>query len=168
MTKKPYANAVQKNKKPMSSIGDFSKKPSCDVCPFLLEYKDKYFRWTFSPNKLEQGNTYGNWKVYQDTPLKDILFIFQKLASYESWTWRKIESSSNHTSTGLFSIDTLDKQYKDIVAAFFERNQLDTDSFYKIEINGKHRIWGIREDNVFFPIWNDTEHLFYRVPKKHT
>lgn len=132
-------------------------------------YKKENFRWSINTQYLCCPETCGYdckrkcSSFYND---KEHLFdIFKKLDEYRSWSWSKIESSDNGTSCGYMDIEKLD--VKDMIKHHFASLKLDYSHLYKIEIKGRHRVWGIRQNDELFIIWNDKDHSFYKHVNKN-
>lgn len=103
---------------------------------------------------------------------KDLIDILDTLNQYKSWSWREIEkgqpSSSNKSKnyTGYIGINKLEPDVQKMILVYLKDMRLDEEFLYKIRIKNHHRVWGIRKDTVFYPIWNDTEHRFYKHDNK--
>lgn len=98
---------------------------------------------------------------------KEFIEILSKLTEHKSKTWRDIEEQDN-TNTGKMNIERLEPQIKKMVQSFFENHsEYETDELYKIEIGGPHRVWGIRKGCLFYPIWDDPNHNFYKPINKN-
>lgn len=135
----------------------------------LNAYKKHNFNWSINTHFLCRK------EVCQDPCHKfcfslyglsaeNLFEIFEKLDSYRSWTWLDIERQ-NGTSSGQMEIEKLDT--KKMVYNHLASLNFDDDSLYKIEISGAHRLWGIRRDAIFYPIWNDPDHCFYKHKNKN-
>lgn len=100
---------------------------------------------------------------------KEIIEILAKLTEYKSKTWQDIEERDN-TSTGKINIERLEPQVKKMIQDFFANcPKYETDELYKIEIGGSHRVWGVRQGCLFYPIWDDPNHNFYKpINKSYT
>ena len=131
------------------------------VIPFdPNEYKNQNFDWCINTKFLKYHKTDNpHFHIYKET-VNDMKMIFNKLDSYSSWNWRDIERSYNKTSCGYMPVDKLD--VKDMVERHLQACSLDDDCLYKIEINNHHRVWGIREGTIFYLIWDDDGHYFYK------
>lgn len=138
------------------------------------QYKNQNFNWTINTQWLCSPFTNcTNPKTckafcfsFEKLTSEELFSIFKKLDSYRSWTWKKIESSQNGSSTGLMDVYRLD--VKEMVENHLKTKHLeDHDKLYKIEIKGSHRVWGIREENTLFLLWNDSEHRFYKHQNKN-
>jgi hypothetical protein len=136
------------------------------------KYKDSNFSWRIKkdylckPKNVCHGNCESNretrnlcFSLYKLT-LDEMFFIFEKLYSYEGWSWRQIERSDNNTSCGFMLIKDLD--VCDMVRRHLNSLNFEDEYLYKIEISGRHRVWGIRRGNILYLLWNDKEHRFYK------
>ncbi|MDR2781197.1 MAG: hypothetical protein LBB21_01920 [Holosporaceae bacterium] len=127
-------------------------------------YKDSSFSWRIEIDYLCSRKNCCNkcelcFSLYELTN-EELFFIFEKLYGYETWTWRDIEKSDNGTSCGFMLVEKLD--VCDIVRQHLSLLHFDDEYLYKIEISGRHRIWGIRRGSIFYWLWNDREHRFYK------
>ena len=130
-------------------------------------YKKSNFRWSVNTKYLCNPQTCGykcKDKCFSLYKAQNLFDIFGKLDEYRSWTWRDIESK-NGTSTGFMEICQLDT--KDMIQHHFTNLKFDYDVIYKVEISGKHRVWGIRQNDELFIIWDDPEHRFYKHTNKN-
>jgi hypothetical protein len=130
-----------------------------------LVYKDLDFDWAINTLYLcgKQGNCYKCdtcFNIIKNcASIADFVEIFNKLDNYRTWKWREIEQR-NHTSNGFMQIKEL--HVHKMLEKHFASLKIDDDVVYKIEIKGRHRVWGIRHGSVFYLIWNDEEHRFYK------
>lgn len=132
------------------------------------DYKSKYFDWAINTKYLYTerncpSNCYNRkYDLLIDTELLNIL---EKMDSYRTWLWRKIETSNNGTSCGMMEIAKLDE--RKIIVDYLSHIGRQYDVIYKIEINNHHRVWGIRIDDCLYLIWNDPDHSFYKHKNKN-
>lgn len=126
-----------------------------------LQYKEHYFNWSINCCYLDLNN-----KEFELFKNRDQFFsIIKKLDSFRSWRCSKIESSRNDTSCGVMDINKLNT--KEMVQGHLLSINKDVDQLYKMEINNHHRIWGIREKDCLFLIWDDCNHSFYKQKNKN-
>jgi len=137
------------------------------VVPDLTKYKDAKFDWAINTkyfcHKESNCSTCKEicFNIYKNGTCKDNLIeISDKLDYFRGWNWRDIERSNNGTSCGVMQIKDLD--VREMIHRHFEAINIDDDVLYKIEIAGRHRVWGIRRESVFYLIWSDEEHRFYK------
>lgn len=137
-------------------------------------YKNDSFHWEINTKLLCHPsdfchdicqNKYSHCFSLHNLTKDDLFEIFKKLDEYRSWTWQQIEMSKNNTSCGSMEIKKLEPDISEFVQKYLsEKKFYETDTLYKMEINNRHRVWGIREDTVFYLLWDDNGHYFY----KHT
>jgi hypothetical protein len=104
----------------------------------------------------------GSWSVQagDSTYFRKAL---SRLAQLETMTWNAILSDKHNNH--YVSPDTLCSEAQ----ARLSELQLDgTDNLVSLRIEGKPRIWGIRDRGVFRVIWWDPEHTVCPSHKKHT
>lgn len=90
-----------------------------------------------------------------------LLMIINKLGDFETMTWGDIEGPNNH------SVEKY-KLIKDAQQRLESINQDDVDELFSFRLNGRNRVWGIRDGQVFKLLWWDPEHQVCPSPKKHT
>ena len=95
--------------------------------------------------------------------------LYPKLKEYEKLTWDEIEKqqygSEGKTKNHPIAKKALIKEAQDRLK---ELKQDDVDEVYSLRLEGKLRIFGIREDNCLKIIWVDTNHEVCESHKKHT
>ena len=89
------------------------------------------------------------------------LVILSLMRSWETMTWIEIEGRRNHS----ISIQSL----SDLARKRLLHIQLDDiDEVFSLHIDGKKRLFGIRDRNIFKVLWWDREHKVCPSTKKHT
>jgi hypothetical protein len=91
-----------------------------------------------------------------------ILEVFDKLRSYESMPWRKIEGP-----TGSHFVDR-GRLCREAQRRLAELRQDDVDQVFSLRITARQRVWGLRSGRVLKLLWWDPEHQVCPAPKKHT
>ncbi|MDI6790003.1 MAG: hypothetical protein Q8M92_06900 [Candidatus Subteraquimicrobiales bacterium] len=93
--------------------------------------------------------------------------ILSKLQDFETMTWAGLEAKTglkgkqNH----LMPVDKICKEARDRL----KKIKLDDlDELYSFRLSGMKRLWGKRENEIFYVIWWDPKHTVYPVQKKHT
>lgn len=81
---------------------------------------------------------------------KKILGILQR---FETMTWDEIVGSRNHQ----ISPDKLIKEANDELTKL-NQDDIEIETLFSLHINGKERIWGIRDRNTLKLLWWDPEH----------
>jgi hypothetical protein len=166
---------MPKNKIPSPQKKIVSASPGARSCAIVTRdpdaYKNSNFSWRIKKDYLcnqkscsddckKNCNKYKSCFSLYELTNEELFRVFEKLYEYEKWTWRDIEKSNNNTSCGLMLVEKLD--VCDTVRGHLNMLQFEDEYLYKIEINGKHRVWGIRRECVFYWLWNDREHRFYK------
>jgi hypothetical protein len=90
--------------------------------------------------------------------LKDVL---NKLKDYEGMFWREIEGHENHS----ISVTSICRDAKHRLS---EINKEDYQDLFSFRLNGKHRLWGIKERDAFYILWWDPDHTVCPSIRKHT
>ena len=131
------------------------------------DYKNEKFNWCINTYYLDQDKD-NEFSFINNHSHKDLIIcpISKKLDEYRSWTWREIEMRKNGTSCGFIEVNKLIP--KDMILDFFRVKNINDTILYKIEIKGKHRVWGVRTNNVLNLVWNDPNPKFHPISKKHT
>ena len=89
------------------------------------------------------------------------LLILSKIRLWETMTWNEIEGRRDHSISIESLSDTTKKRLTDL--------QLDDiDEVFSLHIDGKKRLFGIRDRNIFKVLWWDREHNVCPSLKKHT
>lgn len=90
-------------------------------------------------------------------------YLFCKLKFIESRTWGEIigDCENNHYIPKNEIIKEASKRLE-------IRKLDDNDELFTLRLDGKKRIWGIRDGRVFKIIWWDREHLICPSRKKNT
>lgn len=91
-----------------------------------------------------------------------LLEVMERLGNFEGMTWTEIEQS---TGSHPISKNLLIKSAQD---RLIEIKQDDVDELFSLRVNGKARIWGIREEHVLRVLWWDPEHQVCPSEKKNT
>lgn len=87
--------------------------------------------------------------------------IVPKLHQFEEMTWAEIEGR-----TGSHFIDCSDLCKE--AQGRLEQIQEGADQLFSLRIDGKHRVWGVREIAMLRLLWWDPEHSVCPSEKKHT
>ena len=167
--KKPQLNRVNSSEVKLNNVNTSTDN----------KYKLKAFDWAVNSKYLfrDKNSELSFFKyfevsdeTYYTDKLKDII---KKFESLRSWKWMDIERSYNGTSNGYMPIHKLEQYIQKLVNEHIKNIkksfdiEFEDDVLYKIEIDGSHRVWGIRKHDTFFPIWNDKEHKFYKPQPKN-
>ena len=90
--------------------------------------------------------------------------IREKLASFETMTWREIlldAKKQNHN----ISVDKLIKEAQDRLFEIFSEK---LDELTCLRLTGKGRVWGKIDEGVMDLLWWDAEHWICSSHKKNT
>lgn len=93
-----------------------------------------------------------------DTVWGDIL---PRLASFETMRWSEIEGKQNHA----IPVDEIAPEARKRLA---EIGQSDVDELFSLRLQGRPRIWGIRDRHILKILWWDPDHRICPAPKKRT
>jgi hypothetical protein len=147
-SKKPkniYNPAVRKKVRPSPVIpSNESLKPS----------------WRFSTiDKIGPFEQYFTEDSFEEELFKHIK---NKIIQYENLTWAELtKSRPNHPMPREKIAPEAQRRLEQI-------NLDDHEIFYQLQINGRERLWGVREAGVINILWWDPKHKVYPVSKKHT
>lgn len=88
--------------------------------------------------------------------------IFPKLRNLESMTWAEIKRASGGRTRGNNSHNVA---VSDLITKAQDRlcelGQEDVDELFSLRLQGKHRIYGIKDGRVLKAIWFDPDHEIY-------
>jgi len=107
--------------------------------------------WQFQ--HLDTAGPFGWHTCNQDTLLKK---IWASIRSYETMLWRDIPKKRLHG----IAVSLLSKEARKRLE---ELQQIDIPELHCLRIEGKPRIWGIRDRLYFKVLWWDPEHKVYPV-----
>ena len=148
---------MKKSKQPKTrEIPSTSKQPKVAGDP--QDYYQKKPAWRIS--KMEFSDPFG-WHILD---ANGIVSILEKLANFETMTWREIlldAKKQNHN----VSVDDLVGEAQDRLFEIFSE-QLD--ELTCLHLTGKRRVWGKIDEGVMELIWWDPEHQICKSNKKHT
>ena len=135
-----------------------------NIAPNILQKKSirknqidtlNHICWQFSLMDLS-----GPFSCSEITP-DEWLLILSKMRLWETMTWNEIEGKRDHSINVESLSNIAQKRLEDI--------QLDDiDEVFSLHIDGKKRLFGIRDRNIFKVLWWDREHKVCPSPKKHT
>ena len=98
---------------------------------------------------------------FDNLSLEDWQLILDNLKFWETMTWNEIAGRRNHA----ISTDNLSPEAK---KRLIELELDDIDEVFSLHLDGKKRLIGIRDRNIFRVLWWDPEHKVCPAPKKHT
>ena len=119
-------------------------------------YKDQFPAWRF--RFMDDG---GDWPITEEL-LPAI--IRKRLKGFETTKWSEIEAqlSGGHKKHHSHEIVSLSKPARER----WEYLNLNFDTVFRFRFGSRLRLWGIRQNNVFKPVWWDTEHQVYPTEPK--
>jgi hypothetical protein len=93
--------------------------------------------------------------------------IIARLNCYETMTWAQIEAATGAKSHGnmnhFVSIDRLTPEAE----KRFRELDIPEDSLYTLNLQGSHKLIGIRSNRRFYLVWYDPNHEVVKQEKKH-
>ena len=104
-------------------------------------------RWSFSI--FDMKGPFG-WSVCSVQILEEVLK--PRLSSFETMTWGEIESSGQSHA---IQRDRLSKEAQNRLA---EIKRDDIDEVFSLRIDGRKRIIGVRDKDIFMFLWWDPQH----------
>lgn len=109
---------------------------------------------------LDLEHSKWGWKKITGKDFDDIL---EKLRKYETMTWGAIYNDKKRDH----DVD-INKLIKEAKKRLEELGLDDTDHLLRLRLEGRKRIWGIRDRYIFKILWWDPEHTVCISKKKHT
>ena len=135
-----------KNRKPkLGSSLNVSRKP---FSPELPKIGNATIVWL-----LGQMDFDGEWSWAKITML-EFRHVHAKLKEFEKLTWA--EASTGHRPRlKRIPVERICREAQQRLAVL---KLDDTTELYELHINGKRRVWGLRQEPAFMPLWWDPEH----------
>ena len=99
---------------------------------------------------MDNGGKWG-WSKVDTAKFNEIL---EKLGHWEKKTWAQV-LSDDPTHQHDVEVPKLVKDARDRLAAI---NLEDYDSLFRFQLSGRERLWGIRQENIFYLLWWDPNH----------
>lgn len=142
-------------KKPVNIINPDTRK-----IPVYKEPTDEKIRFVFS----NYDNLISFPKSKNKRGLDDFHSIAYAFKSFESMTWNQIfiDNSENNHAISLNDIEKF--AYDRILSLSYD----DQNCLWSLRLNGRQRLWGIREKNYFLVIWWDPFHQVCKSNLKNT
>jgi hypothetical protein len=153
------ANNQAKDKGPKTfEVPSPTKKASNVEDPHA--YKGQFPAWRFK--HIDEG---GEWAITEEV-LPDI--IKNRLKVFETTKWSEIEAqltsdgkhkkkSKRHKKHHSQDVTSLSKEAQDR----WKKRKINYDTVFRFRFGGTLRLWGVRENNVFKPVWWDIDHTVY-------
>ena len=151
--KKPTAKVkIKEVKRPRTDLSNYPESSINENPVWKLGKIDFAGEWGF--NNIDNGSTLKN--------------LHQKLKNFESMTWGEIEKKRGKSGK-LNHFMTIDKISANAQERFEKiRLSEEYDTLYSFHLSGTERLWGIRENEIYYILWWDKHHTVYPVGKKHT
>lgn len=118
----------------------------------------KLFSWKFSDKFCDLSNQKYGW--HKATPDKLFFSALDKLQYYERITWNelmKLKSAHYHE----VPFDKLTENIQKKISSFLHTENGDV--LCQIAGKDRHRIIGVKQGAVFYPVWNDELHEVYNM-----
>ncbi len=96
-------------------------------------------------------------------------FIKKCFHDFASMTWEEIDCSKKQHH--YVSTDSMSKYYRDRLSSLIDEGILQSEfpeKLFGFRLEGKQRIYGLREKALFHIIWFDPHHAVVPSQKKHT
>lgn len=148
---------MAKNKKGPRSLIPAGQKQS-PTSLYHENWQDMRPCWRVS--LLEVADPFG----WHKSTLNDALKVRQRLASFESMTWKQILSEGGYRNHFI----RRDRLCIDAQRRLDILGQDDVDSVMSLGVSQKERVLGIMEHNVLKVLWWDPEHLVCPSELKNT
>jgi hypothetical protein len=108
---------------------------------------------------LDEGGPWG-WAKADPQKLGELR---EKLSNFETMAWNEVFRSGSKNKRIPVEHLCPDAQRR------LEKRRLDdVEELYELRIAGKPRIWGIRQDAVYYLLWWDPEHTVCPSQLRHT
>lgn len=139
---------AKNRKRPLKEQGPYSKKHArvSSIAPNPDSFQRHPIRWSFS--LLDMEGPFG-WSAFSIQVLEEVLK--PKLISFETMTWGEIEGRQNHAIPREQLSREAEKRLVEIKGE-------DIDEVFSLRIDGKKRVIGVRDKDVFMFLWWDPEH----------
>ena len=157
---------AKKNKNPKCRKEPTGREIRTGSSPGGKEIRIKSDPGNFDKTKIAwQISTFdidGEWGWTKIGPKRWLNDVVPKLQDFESMTWAEIQKASGGRKSGNNShfvlVENLKKEARDRLV---ELQQDDIDELFSLRLQGKHRIYGIRDGRVLRIIWFDPHHEIY-------
>jgi hypothetical protein len=147
---------VSKGKKPkLGAKPGRGKKPGSGDAPKMLKRpvpgadvssSDATLVWRFSLVDLE-----GRWG-WSDVEVDHAEALVKRCAGWEGMREGELFGKGGNKYIGLNSLCPEAQKRLQVIELD------DHDRLWELRLSGKQRIWGIRREHVFYPVWWDPEH----------
>lgn len=101
----------------------------------------------FRIGKMDKGGDWG-WDAFESCHIQEFL---GHLLDSQKLSWNELRQGRSHLVSVANIIPEAKKRLRTLEAD-------DLDELYSWRISGKKRVWGIKENNIFWLLWWDPEH----------
>jgi len=123
------------------------------LLPHVLPKNKDLFAFVIQSDCIDMDDEY--WGFHLDRKLRDIAYL-RKLLSYRTITWRDmITMDSCHD----MDFQDLDRDFQ--VKILNKCGDNSPETLYQIRITQRHRVWGYRDNGLFYVMFNDPLHQGY-------
>lgn len=113
----------------------------------------------FRAGKMDMG---GKWGWHQpNSHTIDMKEFLDKIFENQKLSWQEIRNNKSHEVELDQIIPEARKRLEEI-----EQDEIAT--LYSLRLTGRMRIWGIKDNNIFWILWWDPHHEVCPSLKKHT
>ena len=99
-----------------------------------------------------------DWSMLSSKHLQDFL---EKLFEAQKLSWQNLRENGSHPVNVNNIIPKAQKRLQKI-------GQDDLGQLYSFHLTGQLRVWGIKDNNIFWLLWWDPQHSICPSPKRHT
>lgn len=141
---------------------DSSKALKAGKCARSFLQPDKnVFTWAIRSDKIDWSHPY--FGFHEEVLNTFCQIIKPKLDSFSSMSWYEVDKKKSCHPMDVIKVE---KELKNRLVELHGESAPET--LYQINLDGTHRIWGYKDNSIFYLLFNDPEHKGYRVSKKHT
>lgn len=113
----------------------------------------------FRAGKMDTG---GKWGWHNSNILTlDMKEFLEKIFEHQKLSWQALRNNGSHDVE-------LDQIIPEARKRLEEIEQDEIAQLYSLRLSGKKRMWGIKDNNVFWILWWDPNHEICPSLKKHT
>lgn len=146
----------KKRKIPHKALEGISKSKSPRI--FSKESNEDNFP-DFRAGKMD---TNGRWGWHNSNTLTiDMKEFLDKVFENQKLSWQELRNNGSHEVE-------LDQIVPEARKRLEEIEQDEIDLLYSLRLTGKKRMWGIKDNNIFWILWWDPNHEICPSLKKHT
>lgn len=154
----------KQKKKPTSKVKiKAQKKPRTDSAISPESSHHKKPAWKLA--KMDFGGDWGFNKINRASILRE---LHRKLRNFEGMTWAEIERATGRSGKLNHSI-RIDRLKTSVQNRLRELRLLEEhDYLYSLHFDATGRLWGIKDNEIFYILWWDQDHTVYPVTKRYT